>query len=94
MNQNLNKDKIKELNQKIAYLENYNRLCERRIRQLCPSHPLPITQEHMDISAEEFQAINESNQQINQYKEYIKNLKTMMENKDIVLMFIYDKDYC
>lgn len=43
----------------MGYLENYKHLCETRLRELAPSHPLPINISHLGCQnpdAEEIKA--------------------------------------
>ena len=41
------KEKLKSQNQKIRSLESYKVLCEERLIELCPSHPIPVQPEHI-----------------------------------------------
>jgi len=40
-------DKIRLQARRLASLEQYKLLCERRIQELCPGHPVPLRQEHL-----------------------------------------------
>jgi chromosome segregation ATPase len=40
-------DKIRLQARRLASLEQYKLLCERRIQELCPGHPVPVRQEHL-----------------------------------------------
>jgi chromosome segregation ATPase len=44
------KEKLKTQAQRIRSLESYKVLCEERISELCPSHPLPVLPEHIGSS--------------------------------------------
>lgn len=41
------KEKLKAQNQRIRSLESYKVLCEERLIELCPSHPIPVQPEHI-----------------------------------------------
>ena len=38
---------VKNLSSKLKELENYKELCEARILELSPQHPLPLKQQHL-----------------------------------------------
>ena len=40
-------DKIRLQAKRLATLEQYKLLCERRVLELCPGHPMPVRQEHL-----------------------------------------------
>lgn len=74
---------IQEQATQIVKLENYKSLCEKRILQLEPNHPLPIKEKHIknillngsDIGNNEFQEQNyKQNIELEKYKKEISNL--------------------
>ena len=40
-------DPYRSINQQLKSLENYKNLCEKRIQEIYPDHPLPITESHL-----------------------------------------------
>lgn len=45
------REKVRAQALRLRSLEKYKRLCEDRISQLCPNHPLPVTPEHLRTSS-------------------------------------------
>ncbi len=37
---------VQNLQERLQYLDNYRIICEKRVRELAPSHPLPILPSH------------------------------------------------
>ena len=66
--------KIRDQAKRLSSLEKYKYLCEKRIKQLSPNHPLPITEEMLNVTI--------SNDIINseESKNYYDLLKTTIEN--------------
>ena len=42
-------DQVKKLYMKVKSLEQYKDLCEERIKELSPTHPIPIKEEHLGL---------------------------------------------
>ena len=54
-NTNINsllKQKIREQAKRLCDLQKYKGLCEARIKQISPSHPVPITEQHLLLKKE------------------------------------------
>ena len=44
------KEKIRSQAQRLNELESYKMLCEKRVIELCPDHPLPVLTSHLGKS--------------------------------------------
>jgi hypothetical protein len=65
--------KVRDQARRLLELQSYKNLCEQRILQLIPSHPLPILSSHLQE-----QAKAESNE--------IVNMKCIIDTKDKVII--------
>ena len=67
--------KIRDQAKRLSELEKYKYLCERRIKQLNPNHPLPITEEILEIPIQKDEIID-----IEEQKNYYDLLRKTVEN--------------
>ena len=66
--------KIREQAKRLAELEKYKYLCEKRIKQLCPKHPLPLTEAVLTSAISSIDVVNAEEQ-----KNYYDMLKKTIE---------------
>jgi len=70
--------KIRNQAKRLCELQDYKSLCEKRLLQVCPGHPLPIEEKHLGVS------FNNSNSNYNNnnfsFEENKMNLKAYSEN--------------
>ena len=67
--------KIRYQAKRLSELEKYKYLCERRIKQLNPNHPLPLTEEILEIPIQKDEIID-----IEEQKNYYDLLRKTIEN--------------
>ena len=67
--------KIRDQAKRLSELEKYKYLCERRIKQLNPNHPLPLTEEILEIPIQKDEIID-----IEEQKNYYDLLRKTIEN--------------
>ena len=67
--------KIRDQAKRLSELEKYKYLCERRIKQLNPNHPLPITEEILEMPIQKDEIID-----IEEQKNYYDLLRKTIEN--------------
>ena len=67
--------KIRDQAKRLSELEKYKYLCERRIKQLNPNHPLPITEEILEMPIQKDEIID-----IEEQKNYYDLLRKTVEN--------------
>jgi len=46
------RDKIRDQASRLCELQNYKTICESRIKQLSPSHPIPVLESHLRLGKE------------------------------------------
>ena len=73
--------KIREQAQRLIELQNYKTICEKKIKQAFPDHPLPINENHIKKLSNEI-IRTDSNSHL--LKNQIKELKNSILNKDNV----------
>ena len=67
--------KIRDQAKRLSELEKYKYLCEKRIKQLNPNHPLPITEEILEVPIQKDEIID-----IEEQKNYYDLLRKTIEN--------------
>jgi hypothetical protein len=74
--------RLKEQANKINELFDYKKLCEDRIRQLMPSHPIPVKETHLKVLPKKFEESIKANKDLENH-----NLKKELQNyKNVIIM--------
>ena len=77
--------KIREQAQRLIELKTYKSLCETKIRQTFPNHPLPITEMHLKKASND-NLKTETNVEV--YKQQISELKGLLALRDNVRILL------
>ncbi len=89
-------EKIRNQANRLCEFQNYKTLCESRIKQLSPSHPLPILESHLRLNKDlnESTTLNNSktldNNQLQAHKQKNEELVYALEIKERVRLFIFN----
>ena len=79
--------KIREQAQRLIELQTYKSLCETKIRQVVPNHPLPINEQHIKKPQNDTMKNVENQERENNLRNQISELKSLLTNKDKVRNF-------
>lgn len=82
--QDLLENKIRDQAQRLLELQNYKNLCERRIKQLIPSHLFPVTEMH--ISQHREIETRNNDMEIHYLNKQVADLKCLLQLKDQEIM--------
>lgn len=85
--------RLKEQANKINELFDYKKLCEDRIRQLMPSHPIPIKETHLKVLPKKFEESVKANKELENHnlKKELQNYKNVIIMKEQVNYFLFRK---
>jgi hypothetical protein len=82
--------KVKTQAERLYDLQKYKELCERRIRQLAPNHPLPVSDSHIrnyeDVT-KSYSSDIQSNNLTHSLSLQIKDLNKQLNRKDEVAIY-------
>lgn len=78
--------RLREQSKTINELFDYKTLCEKRIRQLMPSHPIPIKENHIKIMPQKFEETVKASLDLENHnlKKDILNFKNLINLKEQV----------
>lgn len=78
---------LKEQSIKINELFDYKKLCEDRIKQLMPSHPIPVKETHLKVLPKKFEESIKANKDLENHnlKKEIQSYKNTIIQKEQVI---------
>lgn len=78
--------RLREQTKKINDLFDYKTLCENRIRQLMPSHPIPVKENHLKIMPHKFEESIKVSLDLENHnlKKDLTNYKNLINSKELV----------
>ena len=77
------KEQTRDLSKQVKSLEQYKNLCEERIKELLPGHPMPVQEEHLGIT-------NQTMSELQFAKQKISRLESQMISKSVSLSDLGD----